>query len=57
MSVRVSLAEIMDGMESQSYEMASYLNKRTGEMVFIRNMAGYRRSRAAEECHPLFGDC
>ena len=35
MSIRVKLDEIIDGMESQSEENSSYLDKETGEVVLI----------------------
>ena len=35
MAIRVKLRDIIDGLESQSYTLNSYLNKRTGEIVII----------------------
>jgi len=49
MSVRVKLSEIIDGIESQSDEYNSYLNKRTGEVVLVSDY----EMRAAEEEEPI----
>jgi len=49
MTLRVSLAEIIDGMESQSYVMTSYLNKKTGKVVTITE----EEMGAAEEDEPI----
>ena len=35
MSIKVKLADIIDGMESQSDENSSYLDKETGELVLV----------------------
>ena len=35
MSTQVKLSDIVEGMESQSDEMSSYLNTKTGEIVFV----------------------
>ena len=45
MSIRVKLCDIIEGMESQSDESSSYLNKNTGEVVLI----GYEEMSAAED--------
>ena len=45
MSIRVKISDIIDGIESQSDECNSYLNKRTGEVVLISDY----EMRAAEE--------
>ncbi|MBW2148965.1 MAG: hypothetical protein JRG73_02390 [Deltaproteobacteria bacterium] len=44
MSVHVKLSAIIDGMEIQSQESSSYLNKKTGEIVTIND----EEFRAAE---------
>ncbi len=49
MAVRVKLSEIMEGMESQSDESGSFLNKKTGEVIFMTDYA----LRAAEEGEPI----
>jgi len=49
MSVRVTIGDIIDGIESQSDECSSYLNKRTGEVVLISDY----EMRAAEENDPI----
>jgi hypothetical protein len=49
MSILVNLSDIIDGMESQSDESSSYLNKNTGEVVLI----GYEEISAAEDDEPL----
>lgn len=41
MSIQVKLSKIIDGMESQSDEIRSYLNKETGE-VFGVSEEGFR---------------
>ena len=35
MAIRVKLSDIIDGLESQSDRLNSYLNKETGEVVLI----------------------
>ena len=45
MSIIVKLSDIIDGMESQSNENSSYLDKETGEVVLISDY----EMRAAEE--------
>ena len=35
MAIRVNLSDIIDGLESQSDRLSSYLNKETGEIVII----------------------
>ena len=49
MEVRVKLNEIIDGLESQSDESASFLNIKTGEVVLMTDYA----MRAAEDDEPL----
>ncbi|OHB81931.1 MAG: hypothetical protein A2Z38_08850 [Planctomycetes bacterium RBG_19FT_COMBO_48_8] len=49
MTILVKLDDIIDGMESQSDESSSFLNKRTGEVVLINDY----EMRAAEEGNPL----
>jgi len=49
MSVRVKLSEIIDGIESQSDEYNSFLNKQTGEVVLVSDY----EMRAAEEEEPI----
>ncbi len=49
MAIRVNLSDIIDGMESQSDENCSYLNKVTGEVVIISDY----EMRAAEENDPI----
>ncbi|HUT46348.1 MAG TPA: UPF0158 family protein [Sedimentisphaerales bacterium] len=49
MAISVKLDDIIEGLESQSDESSSFLNKRTGEVVLIN---GYEM-RAAEEGNPL----
>ena len=49
MSIRVKLCDILEGMESQSDESSSYLNKNTGEVILI----GYEEMSAAEDDEPL----
>jgi len=49
MGIRVKLSEIIDGLESQSDESASFLNIKTGEVVLMTDYA----MRAAEENEPF----
>jgi hypothetical protein len=49
MEVRVKLNEIIDGLESQSDETASFLDKRTGEVVLMTDYA----MQAAEDDEPI----
>lgn len=49
MSIRVKLADIIDGMEGQSDEYSSYLNRKTGEVVLISDY----EMRAAQEDDPI----
>jgi hypothetical protein len=49
MAARVKLSDIIDGLESQSDESRSFLNKRTGEVVLMTDYA----MRAAEEDEPI----
>ena len=49
MAIRVKLSEIIDGMQIQSDENSSYLNKATGEVVLISDY----EMRAAEENDPI----
>ena len=49
MSVRVKLSDIIEGMEFQSDESSSYLNKKTGEVVLISDY----EMRAAESNDPI----
>ena len=49
MAARVKLTEIIDGMESQSDESSSFLNKKTGEVVLMTDYA----MRAAEDDEPI----
>jgi hypothetical protein len=49
MGVRVKLSEIIDGLEFQSDESASFLNKKTGEVVLMTDYA----MQAAEDDEPL----
>ena len=49
MGIRVKLSEIIDGLESQSDESASFLNIKTGEVVLMTDYA----MQAAEENEPL----
>jgi hypothetical protein len=49
MAARVALADIIDGIESQSDEDASFLNTATGEVVVISDY----EMRAAEENDPI----
>ena len=48
MSTRVKLSDIIEGMEFQSDESSSFLNKKTGEVVLMTDYA----MRAAEENEP-----
>ena len=49
MATRVKLDEIIDGLESQSDESSSFLNKKTGEVVLITD----EELNAAEENEPI----
>ena len=49
MAARVKLSDILDGMESQSDESSSFLNKKTGEVVLMTDYA----MRAAEDDEPI----
>lgn len=49
MATRVKLDEIIDGLESQSDESRSFLNKKTGEIVLITD----EELNAAEENEPI----
>ena len=49
MAIRVKLTEVIDGMECQSDENSSFLNKVTGEVVLISDY----EMRAAEENDPI----
>ena len=49
MATRVKLDELIDGLESQSDESNSFLNKKTGEAVLVTDYA----MRAAEDDKPL----
>ena len=49
MEVRVKLNEIIEGLESQSDESASFLNIKTGEVVLMTDYA----MQAAEDDEPL----
>jgi hypothetical protein len=49
MAARVKLSDIIDGLESQSDESSSFLNKRTGEVVLMTDYA----MRAAEDDEPI----
>jgi len=49
MTIRVKLDEIIDGLESQSDESSSFLDKQTGEVILMTDYA----MRAAEENEPL----
>jgi len=48
MEVRVKLSDIIEGLEFQSDESSSFLDKRTGEVVLMTDYA----MRAAEENEP-----
>jgi hypothetical protein len=49
MSVRVKLDDIIEGLEYQSSESHSFLDKRTGKVVLI----GEEEQRAAEDYEPI----
>jgi len=49
MEVRVKLSDIIEGLEFQSDESSSFLNKKTGEVVLMTDYA----MRAAEENEPF----
>ena len=49
MATRVKLDEIIDGLESQSDESSSFLNKKTGEVVLMTDYV----MQAAEDDEPL----
>ena len=49
METRVKLSDIIDGLESQSDESSSFLDKKTGEVILMTDYA----MRAAEENEPL----
>jgi hypothetical protein len=49
MSVKVNLSDIIDGMESQSDENSSYLDKETGEVVLVSEYD----MQTAEDDEPL----
>jgi len=49
MIARVKLSDIIEGMEFQSDESSSFLNKKTGEVVLMTDYA----MRAAEENEPF----
>lgn len=49
MAFHVKLSDILDGLECQSDESSSYLNKKTGEVVLISEY----EMRAAEEDCPI----
>jgi len=49
MAIHVKLADVIDGLESQSDESDSFLNKRTGEVVLITD----EEMRAAEDDEPI----
>lgn len=49
MDVRVKLSDIIEGLEFQSDESSSFLNKSTGEVILMTDYA----MRAAEENEPL----
>jgi hypothetical protein len=49
MRICVKLSDIIEGLESQSDESASFLNKKTSEVVLMTDYA----MRAAEENEPL----
>jgi hypothetical protein len=49
MAIIVKLADIIDGLESQSDESSSFLDKKTGEVILMTDYA----MRAAEENEPL----
>lgn len=49
MAIRVKLADVIDGLESQSDECSSFLNKKTGEVVLITD----EELAAAEDDEPI----
>ncbi len=49
MTIRVKLDDIIEGLEFQSDESSSFLNKKTGEVVLMTDYA----MRAAEDDEPL----
>ena len=49
MAIIVKLDDIIDGLESQSDESSSFLDKKTGEVILMTDYA----MRAAEENEPL----
>ena len=49
MDARVKLSDIIEGLEFQSDESSSFLNKKTGEVVLMTDYA----MRAAEDDEPL----
>jgi hypothetical protein len=49
MEIRVKLSDIIEGLEFQSDESSSYLNKKTGEVILMTDYA----LRAAEDNEPL----
>jgi hypothetical protein len=49
MAARVKLSDVIDGLESQSDESSSFLNKKTGEVVLMTDYA----MRAAEDDEPI----
>ena len=49
MAIRVKLHDVIDGLESQSDESSSFLNRETGEVVLITD----EELRAAEEDDPI----
>ncbi|MBN2592232.1 MAG: hypothetical protein JXA81_01905 [Sedimentisphaerales bacterium] len=49
MAIRVKLDDIIEGLESQSDESFSFLDKKTGEVILMTDYA----MRAAEENEPL----
>lgn len=49
MPIHVKLSDIIDGMETQSDESSSYLNKKTGKIVLI----SFEEMSAAEDNEPI----
>lgn len=49
MEICVKLSDIIDGLESQSDETSSFLDKKTGEVILMTDYA----MRAAEENEPI----
>ena len=49
MTLHVKLQDVIEGLESQSFESYSFLDKRTGEVVLISE----EKMRAAEDNEPL----